>query len=103
MKLNCPYCKEEIEITQSEKAKHGYKKLEDHKVNCLLVKNAVCILNQAINQVVIRSPEDIISDKGENITDIIRRLHTQLGRIPTESETLVEMVRIRALREAILG
>jgi hypothetical protein len=99
MKLNCPYCGKEIEITQSEKAKHGYKKLEDHKVNCARVKNAVRIINQATSQ----STGDVITDKGENVTTIIRRLHAQLGRIPTETETLLEMMRIRALREAILG
>jgi len=94
MKVNCPYCGEEIEITQSERAKHGYKKLEDHKANCMRVKNAVRLLNQ----VTIQSSDDVISDKGENVTDIIRRLHRQLGRIPTESETILEMMRIRAMK-----
>ena len=94
MKVNCPYCGEEIEITQSERAKRGYKKLEDHKANCMRVKNAVRLLNQ----VTIQSSDDVISDKGENVTDIIRRLHRQLGRIPTESETILEMMRIRAMK-----
>ena len=94
MKVNCPYCGEEIEITQSERAKHGYKKLEDHKANCTMIKNAARLLNQVAD----RSSDDIISDRGENVTDIIRRLHKQLGRTPTETETLLEMMRIRAMK-----
>lgn len=103
MKLNCPYCGEEIEITQSERAKHGYKKLEDHKVDCTRVKNAVRLLNQVASQSPYFEITDVISDKGENVSGIIRRLDKQLGRIPTESETLLEMMRIRAMKEALLS
>jgi hypothetical protein len=34
IKIQCPFCKENIEITQSEMAKHGYKLFEDHKADC---------------------------------------------------------------------
>jgi CRISPR/Cas system type I-B associated protein Csh2 (Cas7 group RAMP superfamily) len=94
---NLRYCSEEIVITQSERAKHGYKKLEDHKVDCAKVKNVVSVLNRIATQL----PDDVISDKGENMSDIIRRLHIQFGRIPTETEALLELMRIRAMKEAL--
>jgi len=34
MKYQCKWCKKEIEITQSEKAKTGLKKLDEHEMGC---------------------------------------------------------------------
>ena len=101
MKFRCPYCNEEIEITQSERAKHGDKKFDAHKAECFKAKHGdmISFMNQGCREVCY--PDDVISDEGGNIDNIIRRLHIQLGRIPMASEIMVEMIHIRAMKEAL--
>jgi hypothetical protein len=109
MKLKCPFCHEEIELTQSERAKHGYKKFEDHKAACFKASGYAETMNRAMKRSEVVDPDimptpqaqedDVYTEGGENITQVIRRLHLKFGRIPTESETLIEMTRIRAIEE----
>lgn len=97
MKLTCPYCKEEIELTQSERAKIGYKKFEDHKAECFTRSNPKFMSH--FNQISTPQPDDDFTSEGENITTVIRRLHTQLGRTPIESELIQEMIRLRSTKK----
>lgn len=39
MKYNCKWCDAEIDISQSEKAKTGLKKVTDHEIECFKKSN----------------------------------------------------------------
>jgi hypothetical protein len=101
MKFKCRWCGKEIEIPQSERAKHGDKRFDNHEAECFKEKHGdmISFMNEGCSEVCF--PDDVFTDKGENVTEIIRRLQAQLGRIPTESETMVEMVHARAIRGAM--
>jgi hypothetical protein len=110
MKIKCPICHEEIELTQSERARSGYKKFEDHKAACFKASGYAEIMNKAAQRdselrSIAQRPEeppqkdDVYTEGGENITQVIRRLHLKLGRIPTETETLMELQKIKAIGE----
>jgi hypothetical protein len=52
IKIRCSICEQVIEITQSEKAKHGLKKFEDHKAACFkeLCAGGIEAMNRAASR-----------------------------------------------------
>ena len=89
MKFKCPYCQEEIEITQRERAKSGFKKFDDHKAACFRKQNPDFgkIMDFAER---MRKEVEILPEVPEkhDMNGIISYLHRAFGRIPTESECL---------------
>lgn len=81
MKRQCSICKEEIEITQSERAKHGLKLFDDHKAEC--VKK----LMQGGLRPILNEPANPVPNKFD-MQAIIGYLHREMGRIPSESDVL---------------
>ena len=85
MKFKCPYCQEEIEITQSERAKTGFKKFDDHKAACFRKRNPNF---GKIMEAAYKASELPEVPKKYDMQGIIGYLHRSLGRIPTETECL---------------
>jgi hypothetical protein len=81
MKVQCSLCKKEIEITQSERAKHGLKKFDDHRAEC--VKK----LMQDCTSSVLHKPTPPVPDKFD-MQAIIGYLHNEMGKIPSETDVL---------------
>jgi hypothetical protein len=89
MKYKCKWCHREIEILQSEKAKTGLKKLQDHETECFKRQNPnfVRIVNTAQEKAF--KPEIWLEIPNKfDVQGIIKYLHESLGRLPTEGESL---------------
>jgi hypothetical protein len=85
MKFRCRWCHEDIEISQTERAKNGLKKLEDHEVECFKQRNPN--FGKIFAATHSPPPHTPVPDKFD-MQGIIKYLHHNLGRLPTENECL---------------
>ncbi|MDD2246360.1 MAG: hypothetical protein PHC39_04680 [Proteiniphilum sp.] len=84
MKYKCKWCNCDIEITQSEKAKTGMKKLDDHEGSCFrrLNPNFESIMRKVTELPLMKRPER------DDVEATIKYLHESLGKIPSEGRVL---------------
>lgn len=84
MKFKCKWCHEDVEISQTERAKNGLKKLADHEAECFKQRNPNF---GKIFAAAHRETGLTVPDK-HDMQGIIRCLHKNLARMPTENECL---------------
>ena len=85
MKYNCKWCNAEIDISQSEKAKSGLKKVTDHEIECFKKKNPN--FGKIMSEVQKSNFIKPVPRKFD-MQEIIGYLHQEMGRIPSESDVL---------------
>lgn len=85
MKYNCKWCKCDVEISQSDKAKTGMRRLHDHEADCF--KKHFPKFESLVERVVADKTTRSAPDKFD-MQGIIKYLHESLGYVPSETQVL---------------